>query len=99
MLNDFTLPGSSFCCVRPKKVVIAGSEATCLHAEVALRHAGVAIRRSRCESEARGNLKRSLASLGTRIASLRPVHHAVQGFVRNDILEGVDFLKSFTIIS
>jgi len=45
-----------------------------------------AIRRSRCEGEARGNLKRSLASFGTRIASLRPTHHTVQGFARNDML-------------
>jgi hypothetical protein len=29
------------------------------------RHAGVAIRRSRCEGAARGNLKSCLASLGT----------------------------------
>jgi hypothetical protein len=55
---------------RQNNVVIASSKATCLHAEVALWHAGVAIGRSRCEGEARGNLKRSLASLGTRIASL-----------------------------
>jgi len=43
----------------------------CLHADVVLRHGGVAIRRSRCEGEARDNLRRPLASLRTRIASLR----------------------------
>jgi hypothetical protein len=38
------------------------------------------IRRSRCEGEARGNLKRSLAALGTRIASLS----RQGGIARND---------------
>ena len=32
------------------------------------------------------------------IASLRPVHHAVQGFVHNDHLKYVNKFKSFTII-
>jgi len=38
------------------------------------------IRRCRCEGEARGNLKRSLAALGTRIASLS----RQGGIARND---------------
>jgi hypothetical protein len=35
------------------------------------RHAGVAIRRSRCEGAARGNLKSCLASLGTGLRFAR----------------------------
>jgi hypothetical protein len=33
-----------------------------------------------------------------KIASLRPVHHAVQGFVRNDNPLNVNLLKLFTIV-
>jgi len=47
-------------------------QARLFHLHVIASPKGVAIRRSRCEGKARGNLKRSLASLGTRIASLRP---------------------------
>jgi hypothetical protein len=48
----------------------------------------VAIRRSRCEGETRGNLNEILRSArndtSCQIVSLRPEHHAVQGFARKD---------------
>jgi hypothetical protein len=49
----------------------------------AFRHAGVAIRRSRCEGVVRGNLKSSLALLGTRLRSFHSLamtlRHSLEG--------------------
>jgi len=47
----------------------------------------------------RGVVARSGATTQSpEIASLRPVHHAVQGFARNDSLGDVNSLRPFTIV-